>query len=158
MVRLALRIVTSQPLQFFKKLRTDLVIDNEGSEFKNSYMALFNLVGLDEERWEEDVFTRSMMAVALLKILKEAKYFPDKSDAETFTDDEIFIGSLILRHLNVLQFNAHEVYELLRTDRDKIKPCKNNPIGLAVYPRASYFNHSCHPNVARYTTKFELSV
>jgi hypothetical protein len=49
----------------------------------------------------------------------------------------------------VLQFNAHEIYEFCRGDRGRLKPCKNNLIGLGVYPRASYFNHSCHPGTAR---------
>jgi len=156
--KLALRIITTHPLSYFKKLRTDLNVDNKSIEFKQPYLAVFNLVGLDEKRWPEDIFARTMMAVALLKILKEAKYFPDKSEADTFTDDEIFIGSLILRHLNILQFNAHEVYQLLRTDKTKIKPCKNNLIGLAVYPKASFFNHSCHPNTSRYNIGTKLVV
>jgi len=158
LARLALRIVTSHPLDFFRKQRTSLNVDNTSSDFKNPYLSLFNLVGLDEDRWTEDTFARCLMAVALLKILKETKYFPDKSDAETFTDDEIFIGSLLYRHLCLLQFNAHEVYEFLRGDRAKIKPCKNNLIGLAVYPRASYFNHSCHPHIARFNIGNKLVV
>ena len=120
------------------------------SEFKTAYQSVFSLTGLDEERWPEDVFSRTMMAVCLLKILKAANYFHGQNgDPDVYTDDEIFIGSLLLRHLNVLQFNAHEVYELLRADKFKIKPCKNNLIGLAVYPKSSYFNHSCHPSIAR---------
>ena len=107
-------------------------------------------MALDDERWPEDMFARSMMAVCLLKILKASNYFGGKNlDPDVFTVDEVFIGSLLLRHLNVLQFNAHEVYELLRADRTKIKPCKNNLIALAVYPKSSYFNHSCHPTVSR---------
>ena len=50
----------------------------------------------------------------------------------------------------MLQFNAHEVYEVLRTRRDNLSPHKNNAVALAIYPRASYFNHSCHGAVARY--------
>ena len=149
LVRLALRIITLHPLDYFKKMRTDLNVDTKSTDVKQPYLAVFNLVGLDDQRWPEDTFARTMMSVALLKILKEARYFPDKADAETFTDDEIFIGSLIHRHLSILQFNAHEVYQLLRTDQTKIKPCKNNLIGLAVYPKASFFNHSCHPNTSR---------
>lgn len=153
LVRLALRIITQHPLEYFKKQRTDLNVDTEKTEFKSeSYLAVFNLVGLDHKRWPEDMFARSVMAVTLLKILKAAKYFGPgqaQTPADTFTDDEILIGSLLLRHLNVLQFNAHEVYELLRGDRTKLKPCKNHMIGLAVYPRASYFNHSCQPTVTR---------
>ena len=88
LVRLALRIVTQHPLEYFKKQRTDLNVDTETTEFRNPYQAVFNLVGLDDQRWPEDVFSRSLMAVAVLKILKETKYFPDKADADTFTDDE----------------------------------------------------------------------
>ncbi len=149
LVRLALRIITSHPLDYFKKIRHHLNVDVESREFKLPYLYVFNLVGLDEERWTEDMFSRTLMAVGLLKILKSAKYFPEKSEPDIFTDDEVFIGSLLLRHLNILQFNAHEVYQLLRGSREQMKPCKNIKIGLAVYPKASYFNHSCHPHIAR---------
>lgn len=50
----------------------------------------------------------------------------------------------------MLQFNAHEVYEVLRTKKDSLFPSKSTVIGLAVYPAVSYFNHSCHGGVARY--------
>jgi hypothetical protein len=43
-----------------------------------------------------------------------------------------------------------KVYEVLRAKEDSLKPCKNVAIGLAVYPTASYFNHSCHGDVARF--------
>ena len=115
-----------------------------------SYLNLFNLVGLDSERWPEDQFNRAMMSVCLLKILKSTSYFPNKSNEDTFTSDETFIGSLMMRHMNVLQFNAHEIYEFFRGDRSKMRPNKNNLIGVGVYPQASYFNHSCHPGTSRY--------
>ena len=76
------------------------------------------------------------MAICLLKILKASKYFPhNNEDLDIFTNDELFVGSLIMRHLNVLQFNAHEIYELLRGDRRNMKPNKNLLIGLGVYPQ-----------------------
>jgi SET and MYND domain-containing protein 4 len=147
---LALRIVTAHPLEYFTRQRHHLNADTLAvSSHKQPYLALFNMVSLNEQRWPEDVFNRCLMAVALLKILKAAGYFPQKSEPDTFTNDEIFIGSLLLHHLNVLQFNAHEIYEFCRGDPGRIKPFKNNLIGLGVYPRASYFNHSCHPGTAR---------
>ena len=120
---------------------------------KESYLAylnLFNLVGLDDERWVEDQFNRALMSLCLLKILKDTDYFPQKSSADVFTSDEVFIGSLMMRHMNVLQFNAHEIYEFFRGDRARMKPHKNHLIGVGVYPQASFFNHSCHPGTARY--------
>ena len=43
----------------------------------------------------------------------------------------------------------HQVYEMMRTKKTNLKPCKNVVIGLAIYPTASYFNHSCHPGLSR---------
>ena len=68
---------------------------------------------------------------------------------DSFSPNELFVGSLILHNLQTLQFNAHEVYEMLRGSRSDIKPWKHSPIGLAIYPIASNFNHSCHAGVAR---------
>jgi hypothetical protein len=148
---LALRVISLHPLEYFKRLRHHLNADTTSVSpgHKLPYVALYNMVGLNEQRWTEDLFNRSLMAVGLLKILKAAGYFLHESVPDVYTDDEIFIGSLLLHHLNVLQFNAHEIYEFCRGDRGRLKPCKNNLIGLGVYPRASYFNHSCHPGTAR---------
>jgi len=151
LVLLSLRIVTSHPPDFFIKQRKELIVDPTMCKHKNSYQALHNLVGLEEQRWSEDLFNRSLMAVTLLKILKAARYFGCKElDPNVYNEDEVFIGALLLRHMQILQFNAHEVYEFLRGDKTKMKPCKNNLIGLGVYPSASYFNHSCHPGTTRY--------
>jgi len=166
LVRLAYRIIASQSLKFFNNIKHHLNVDEKRSEIEAlalhysipgvskstylSYLRLFNLVGLDSMRWEEDQFNRALMSVCLLKILKAAHYFPNKSDEDTFTSDEVFIGSLMMRHMNVLQFNAHEIYEFFRGDRGRMKPFKNNLVGVGVYPQASYFNHSCHPVTTRY--------
>lgn len=64
-------------------------IPGVSKETYTAYLNLFNLVGLDSLRWREDMFNRAMMAVALLKILKATNYFPQKSDADSFTSDEV---------------------------------------------------------------------
>ena len=166
LARLSYRIIASQSLKFFNNMKHHLNVDETRSEIDNlalnynipgvskdtylSYLNLFNLVGLDEDRWVEDTFNRAMMAVCLLKVLKATNYFPDKATEDTFSSDEIFIGSLMMRHLNVLQFNAHEIYEFCRGDRARMKPHKSILVGVGVYPQASYFNHSCHPGTSRY--------
>ena len=167
LARLAYRMVAVRSLKFFNAIKHNLVVDEASTEQGGatpsysipgvkksdyaSYLSTFNLVGLDSGRWVEDTFHRALMAVCLLKILKAAKWFPhNNEDTDAFTNDELFVGSLILRHLNVLQFNAHEIYEVLRGDRGNMKPNKNHLIGVGVYPQASYFNHSCHPRTTRY--------
>jgi len=167
LARLAYRIVASKSLKFFNSIKHQLNVDETSTDMTSatpsysipgvkktdyaSYLSTFNLVGLDNQRWTEDIYNRALMAVCLLKILKASRWFPHfNEEVDTFTNDELFIGSLILRHLNVLQFNAHEIYEFLRGDRERMKPCKNSLIGVGVYPQASYFNHSCHPRTTRY--------
>ena len=159
------RIVASHSLKFFNNIKHHLNVNEKRVELdsispnhsipgvsKETYLAylnLFNLVGLDEERWPEDQFNRALMSLCLLKILKDTNFFPQKSPADVFTSDEVFIGSLMMRHMNVLQFNAHEIYEFFRGDKTRMKPNKNHLIGVGVYPQASFFNHSCHPGTSR---------
>lgn len=48
-----------------------------------------------------------------------------------------------------MQFNAHEIHEVLRGSAESLKPSKNMGVALAIYPTASFINHSCHGGVAR---------
>lgn len=68
------------------------------------------------------------------------------------TENERYIGGLILRHLQALQFNSHEVAELVIMDGNK----KSVFIGGAVYPTLALFNHSCNPGIVRYAETEEI--
>lgn len=153
--RLALRIITTKPYKYYLSLKGKIGLGGiyEGED----YLKVFNLVGLNDKRWPEEKLFRAVLAIHLLSILKAGNYFNNVRDDQivnacgsSFSANEMFIGSLILRNLQVLQFNAHEVYEMLRGSRKNLKPWKHVAIGLAIYPTAAYFNHSCHPGVARY--------
>lgn len=150
--RLALRIVSQHPKDYFLR-RKEQLFNNGTSSKKDAYAQVYNLVGLEEQRWPEDLLMRAAMALVLLGILRAAGYFGEKkstSATDTYTPNELFVASLLLRHLKVLQFNAHEVYETLRGSGTSLKPSKNIAVGLAVYPTAAYVNHSCHGGLARY--------
>jgi len=69
--------------------------------------------------------------------------------AESLGADEIFIGSLLLRHLQLLQFNAHEIFETCMEARNKFQGSKNVYVGVGIYPTVAMFNHDCHPALAR---------
>lgn len=104
MARLALRMVTSRPLQFFLGQKGSLDAASEAldetsdtASSDNSYVQVFNLVSNGGQRWGEDNLRRALMAALLLKILKEAGYFP----AEATTFEVAFVGSLLLRNLQV---------------------------------------------------------
>lgn len=84
------------------------------------------------------------MAYYLTTCLKVGHFF----NIDSFDDNFNFIGSLILRNLQTLQFNAHEVAEF---QQENLKDYgKSIFIGAAIYPNLALLNHSCDPGVVRY--------
>lgn len=65
------------------------------------------------------------------------------------TEEEYKVGELLLFHLQMLQFNAHEVYETRCSADNRFKGSKVAHIGVAVYPTVALFNHDCYPAVTR---------
>lgn len=60
----------------------------------------------------------------------------------TLSEEERWIGSLLLRHIQLLQFNAHELAELQMVRPNEMEGAKAVFIGAAVYPTV-YSNSSC---------------
>lgn len=52
----------------------------------------------------------------------------------SLSEEERWIGSLLLRHIQLLQFNAHEVSELEMIRPNEMNGAKSVFIGAAVYP------------------------
>ncbi|KAK4311765.1 hypothetical protein Pmani_016759 [Petrolisthes manimaculis] len=157
---LALRVITQNTLDFFKKVKPRLqesaTLPSTTSPHRpNDYMSFYHLAGLDEMRPPRDFFQRSLLASFLLKILQRANYFgpfddegpPDKGLGE----DEVLVGGLLLRHLQVIQFNAHELSGMsFGKSGENFKESKSVFLGLAVYLTVAFCNHSCYPGVARF--------
>ncbi|XP_050521268.1 SET and MYND domain-containing protein 4-like [Daktulosphaira vitifoliae] len=150
---IALRIITQKPLKYFTSIEFYL---NKLQESKlpsikyepNDYINLYSLVTHRESRSIHDILHRAHLATYFLWNLKKTNYFPKHDNENEFlTDDEAFIGSLILHHLELLQFNAFEVSEIQDSsgnDQHSIF------IGGSVYPTLALLNHSCNPCVVRY--------
>ena len=104
LARLALRIITSKPVSFFVQKKQEIldgVTENSG---KDKYLQILSLVALEEQRWPEDFVLRSSMALILLGILRSSGYFGSKKTtggSDSYTKNELFIGSLLLKHLQV---------------------------------------------------------
>ncbi|XP_065579041.1 SET and MYND domain-containing protein 4-like isoform X2 [Artemia franciscana] len=159
--RLALRMVTWNDLSYFK--------NNEAPEDKlNSPYSIKNLVGHTERREAMDLFNRTMMTIFLLKLLKFSGYFLKRKNTPVevkevqgvpdLDEDELLISSLLLRNLQILQFNAHEVTDLVFVNGKGLNNAKSHSVGLAIYQIASLLNHSCYPNVARYFSGTKLVI
>lgn len=120
----------------------------------DDYDNVFFLCRNEAQRIKAELIHYSCMAIYLLRLLKLGYYFGE-SDNNVLSEDEQFIGGLILRHLQILQFNAHEISELQNSNPDQQKSViipanyENVTIGAGLYPTLALFNHSCDPSIVR---------
>ncbi|KAK6639922.1 hypothetical protein RUM43_008199 [Polyplax serrata] len=153
---LSLRMVTQEGLQFFKQLLSKVQTPGhsqkiEFTQREMQYMKVYNLMTHSRLRTSLDYFRRAIMAIFLVRCLKETDYFPTEGNPkDKFSEDEILTASVILRHLELLQFNAHEIYETRMSPSLKTRQSKAVYIGVGIYPTVALFNHECSPSVARY--------
>ncbi|XP_052868960.1 SET and MYND domain-containing protein 4 [Anopheles cruzii] len=141
---MALRMITQQSAEYFLRIKPELAgltYDQIDELPVEDYRKVYKLVTHEATRSAEDLFQRTLMATLLASCLTLSSYA-----AESGTQD--FIGGLLLHNLQLLQFNAHEISELIREKEDDIG--KSTFIGGGLYPTLALFNHSCDPGVTRY--------
>ena len=61
---------------------------------------------------------------------------------------KVFVSSLLLRHLQAVSTNGLEIAECILKNND-ITKFDIIPVGGAIFPTMSFFNHSCYPNALR---------
>lgn len=161
---MAMRIISQKPHGFFqqkKKLLKDFLKDSckkvpiKSQIYRSDdYITAFFLCRNENLRMKEELVHFSVMAIFLLRLLKFSGYFGANAKDEVLTEEETFIASLILRHLQILQFNSHEISELRNTAETIIDEIhisyKSECIGAGLYPTLALFNHSCDPSIVRY--------
>lgn len=153
---LALRIVTQNEAQYFLN-NNEIDIESGRRDIakvdpKHRYTYIYNMECHQNKRKAWDFFHRTLMALFLLTILKKSGYFNGVDDSlrsDKLSLPELFVGSVLLRNLEVLQFNAHEIYETVTTKNPPIKSKMIN-IGAGLYKTASLFNHDCYAALVRY--------
>ncbi len=136
--------------------------NEEGVYDAADYRTVYTLVTNTKQRGVGDIFKRALMACYLLKILEMTPFFfnggSDPHNVKLI--DKVAMGAVLLKHLQNLPCNAHEVTEL------ELGPCpassgvgsSSGPprdstiheIGAAVFSTLSLINHSCDPNVVRH--------
>lgn len=161
---LALRIISQKHFSYFndkKNKLKDYLKDNCKKNIikkkvyrYDDYDNVFFLCRNETMRKKEELLHFTCMAIFLLRLLKFGKYFPFECTDDVFNDDEVYFGSLILRHLQLLQFNAHEVSELKNLSKPvqvegTMTKYENATIGAGLYPTLALFNHSCDPSIVR---------
>ncbi|KAH8280291.1 hypothetical protein KR018_001592 [Drosophila ironensis] len=146
---IALRIIASKPLDYFLKVKDTLDEELTPEELlslpKDDFRRVAQLERHQTERQPSNFFQHVLMARFLTRLLQAGGYFglePVKpADVQT-------ICSLVLRSLQFIQFNTHEVAELHKFSSSGRE--KSIFIGGAIYPTLALFNHSCDPGVVRY--------
>ncbi|XP_014474472.1 PREDICTED: uncharacterized protein LOC106744316 [Dinoponera quadriceps] len=111
----------------------------------------YNLVTHQDRRTSKDFLERSLMAAFLLKCLQRVGFFARPTPDDEVPDaDEITVAALLLRNLQLLQFNAHEFFETRLSAQHRFRGSRPVYLGVAIYPTVARFNHDCYPAVTRY--------
>lgn len=139
--------------------------NNNGTYSSSDYSAIYWLVGNTEKRVVGDLFRRAVTAACILNCLETMTDFfsiDTNSPPADITHYKLLVGGLLLRHLQNLPCNAHEVSELVKTEtgtlKDGVPVWKGVEIGAAAYAVLSLVNHSCDPNVVRHSYKGDTAV
>lgn len=101
-----------------------------------------------DQRKGEDYLKRTVMSLFLTECLKKAGFFK-KCKQENLEKAHLAIIELILRNLQLLQFNAHEIYETVR-GAHTFSGSKPVYIAVGIYPIGALFNHECYPSAIRH--------
>lgn len=110
----------------------------------HDYRTIYGLIRHEDKRNENSFFQYTFLATFLIDLLTAVGYFELDENVD---DSVIFIGTLILRNLQFLQFNSHEIFDLLKHKRDN--STQTVSIGAGLYSTLALFNHSCNPSIVR---------
>jgi hypothetical protein len=114
-------------------------------------------------------------ALLLLTILKQSGWLHTGSADDTFltngeptnwtelqfSQDDIYIGGLLLRHIEQLVCNGHAITELQITqisDSSLIDSKSQERVATAIYPTTSLLNHSCDSSIIAGYDLFKVAI
>lgn len=142
--------------EIFIRDETSLKFHEEDSRklYKSDkYFNIFHLITNSVLRVDNDLFRRAYISLFLAKLLLKTGFIKEKDEKNPndLRDNTCYIGGLILRHMQSISCNAHEI-SMLTLDEESRKPLAVSiaeGIGAGIYALMSIFNHSCDPHVTR---------
>lgn len=133
------------------KLKLGLDRKSEYIYDSKDYSTIYYLITNTEKRTLDDLFKRAVYSGILVECLEKNSTFFKKNNNSLKCEQKIFLGGLLLRHLQNLPCNAHEISELvIKYDIAKNYNHEMIEIGAGAYSTLSLLNHSCNPNVSRF--------
>ncbi|XP_071451907.1 SET and MYND domain-containing protein 4-like isoform X2 [Hetaerina americana] len=152
------KVVEGHAIADCKDKENDLRPKDEGRRYYDAsdYRSIMNLITLADERSPVDMLERALMAVFLVKCLRHSSFFKNtvNKDMEEMigfrSEEEMTAARLLLHYLQMLQFNAHEIFETIYEKKYHFKGSKTQYLGVGIYPTVAFFNHDCYPATTRY--------
>lgn len=148
---LDLLIGSGMSILCFTALRIILQTQNNPEKLNEIRNIVSNLCQHSEIRKPHDYFQRTLMTSFLLRFLQHSGFFGRRTtESVEPTKKELDVGEILLRLLQALQFNAHEIFETKLGENHRISGSKIVYIGVGIYKTGSLFNHDCgFPSVNR---------
>lgn len=133
--------------EYSSKFISSLGMNENGVFEPSDYFCVCSLTGNSNLRTLADLFRRSLLAIFITNILRLTGFL---SNDEHMEFDYCLTGAHLLKQIQMLPCNAHEVSELQLGFEDEIFNSELKEIGSAAYTTLSLFNHSCDPSVVRH--------
>lgn len=136
---------------------------NEHGIFESgTYLPVFHLISHAKNKPLKDVVSNVFRALVLTNLLRDASNFFDilkNHYTDEFSQEQFeeFVGSLLLRHIENIPYNAVSISELQSQNEDfiiknlsansiELKNCKSISYATGIFCLISLANHSCDPN------------
>lgn len=160
MALLAYRTVCSATLQSLSSVSDSPIVPTSINPFlTKDYSTVFWQESHSNERLTEDLLKRTVTSIFLLRCLQKVGFLPSPlSITEDPSEEELLVGSALLRHLQSCSCNAYEITETLTGGGRGVRHSEPFELGGAVYPTISLLNHSCYANLARHSVNGKFCV
>lgn len=109
----------------------------------DDHINIYKLIGNTEKRDISDLFIKSLTASLIVHVLDKVGNFFELHSGDKKEQLVYEAGGLILRYLQSMPCNAHEISEYCDVTYEEI--------GAGAYATLSLINHSCDPNVVRHS-------
>jgi len=160
--KLCYRAIAQKSLSWYKDNKESIFEDfpkfGDESYDKTPQHSLLNLVSHHQRIKPARLWSFLISAVCHLRALQISGYFGTKKPkvSPTLTDDELYIGGLLVHVFELMQFNTHGITESMDAEEgnknEALKDFENKMrlVGNGLYPTLCLFNHSCDNNTYKY--------
>jgi len=157
----SLSTICSHPLRFWLDNQdTFLLPDGGGGDWPSlvdtqvkKYKLLFQMVTHQDQEDRDNRARNSIITSFLLRCLRKTTYYQDEGvvieNNERLTKEEVVIGKIMYRLRLINTMNAHPIWGVERSTRDRSEVGIENIGGGIFTAIASYFNSDCNPNTMR---------